>query len=328
MESLLISGTLHLGISIAHASTVAQCTDWLAEVAPSGLRSDPTRSEGWWPYLAAVGAASILLGALLRRSRRERLARRVLSYLAGWDKEVSAAAGIAAVIGGCSPSIVEAKARARCRAVPLDQVRKEDFSSTSPVQQGLDLNQFTQPARIGEIDAFISHSWHDNAEDKWKELQSWRKDFLSKHGREARVWIDKYCIDQANISDDLLCLPVFLAGSKQLVVLYGSTYLTRLWCIMEILIFLHMGGAEEAVTMRWFTTDEMGPDNTNPIDSFSVCKSKCCNAEDKEMLLAIVEAGFGGMPCFDVKVMSLMTRIARRKSVRVFRSFSNSSFAN
>ena len=31
-----------------------------------------------------------------------------------------------------------------------------------------------------------------------------------------------------------MALPVFLASTRQLLVLSGSTYTTRLWCVMEI----------------------------------------------------------------------------------------------
>ena len=37
------------------------------------------------------------------------------------------------------------------------------------------------------------------------------------------------CIDQLNIEESLACLPVFLAGCKQLLVLAGQTYSSRLW---------------------------------------------------------------------------------------------------
>ena len=37
------------------------------------------------------------------------------------------------------------------------------------------------------------------------------------------------CIDQTSIDDSLACLPVFLAGCNQLLVLAGPTYTSRLW---------------------------------------------------------------------------------------------------
>jgi hypothetical protein len=37
-------------------------------------------------------------------------------------------------------------------------------------------------------------------------------------------------------------LPVYLAGCRELLVLAGPTYHSRLWCVMEMLVFLRMGG--------------------------------------------------------------------------------------
>jgi hypothetical protein len=48
----------------------------------------------------------------------------------------------------------------------------------------------------------------------------------------------KACIDQENIDANLASLPIFLAGCKQLVVLAGTTYPSRLWCVMELYVYL------------------------------------------------------------------------------------------
>merc|ERR1712039_781245 len=84
---------------------------------------------------------------------------------------------------------------------------------------------------------------------KWEALQSWRNDFKAKRGREPKLWIDKYCIDQNNIVDSLLCLPVYLTGCWELVALCGDTYLSRLWCLIEIFTFVEMGGESARFTL-------------------------------------------------------------------------------
>ena len=43
------------------------------------------------------------------------------------------------------------------------------------------------------------------------------------------LWVDKACIDQTAIEENLASLPIFLAGCRQLLVLAGETYATRLW---------------------------------------------------------------------------------------------------
>ena len=66
------------------------------------------------------------------------------------------------------------------------------------------------PAALGLVDAFITHSWQDDKDQKWAQLQEFRAEFKQAHGREAVVWIDKYCIDQNSLAEGLMCLPVFL----------------------------------------------------------------------------------------------------------------------
>ena len=81
-------------------------------------------------------------------------------------------------------------------------------------------------AQLGEINAFLSHSWRDPSEAKWAALQAWAAEFrLRNGGKEPTLWVDKFCIDQTAIRDSLMCLPVFLAGCQKLLVAVGPTYL-------------------------------------------------------------------------------------------------------
>merc|ERR1719433_2254780 len=123
-------------------------------------------------------------------------------------------------------------AKCRCRAVSLDKVKKEHLFSNVPLSAEESQN-CGAPVRLGEIDVFVSHSWHDDPDAKWQALQAWRVDFKARFKREPLCWIDKLCIDQTNIKEDLTCLPVYLAGSQGLLILHGETYLTRLWCVLE-----------------------------------------------------------------------------------------------
>ena len=36
---------------------------------------------------------------------------------------------------------------------------------------------------------------------------------------------------------DLTCLPVFLSGCNQLLVIAGETYTYRLWCMFELFVY-------------------------------------------------------------------------------------------
>ena len=97
-----------------------------------------------------------------------------------------------------------------------------------------DLRARTVPARLGQCDAFLSHSWRDSGALKWRVLTAWASEFRTLHGREPTLWLDKACIDQDDIEASLACLPVFLAGCSTLLVVPGLTYTSRLWCVMEL----------------------------------------------------------------------------------------------
>ena len=89
------------------------------------------------------------------------------------------------------------------------------------------LYELTRRARLGDVGAFISHSWSDDGDAKFDRLHEWKAEVAE--GDDVLVWLDKSCIDQLQINTILASLPVFIAGCKQLVVLCGPTYATRLW---------------------------------------------------------------------------------------------------
>lgn len=64
-----------------------------------------------------------------------------------------------------------------------------------------------------------------------------RAEFKRKYKREPIVWLDKHCLlgtDQAELARSLPCLPIFLSGCRELVVLRGPTMLSRMWCLIEV----------------------------------------------------------------------------------------------
>ena len=57
---------------------------------------------------------------------------------------------------------------------------------------------------------------------------------LRPHARDplpARV-----TVNQSDIASNLACLPIFLAGCSELLVIAGPTFTERLWCIMEVYV--------------------------------------------------------------------------------------------
>ena len=230
---------------------------------------------------------------------------RTQGWLVSRSAHTSRAAGVAALLGGYSIDEVQKTAREKLRCVTLDRISREHMATNKP---DASLYALSQPARLGSVDAFISHSWHDNAPRKWAALQAWRSEFKAAHGgREPRCWIDKCCIDQRDIEANLMCLPVFLAGCNRLLVLCGDTYLQRLWCTMELFVFLEMGAQPHQIDLR-----SLAPDDTaaarmrEAFEAFDILDASCFLPEDKEHLLSIVESSFSSFEQFNVAVRSML----------------------
>ena len=117
------------------------------------------------------------------------------------------------------------------------------------------------------------------------------------HGRQG-------CIDQLNIAETLASLPIFVSGCRRLLVIAGHTYTERLWCIIEIFVFLEMGGKISNVGIKPIheTTAELA----QQFASFDVQEAKCFLPEDRSRLLAVIEAAFGSFEMFNEHVSSLM----------------------
>merc|ERR1712113_1126369 len=112
-----------------------------------------------------------------------------------------------------------------------------------------------QSCSLGYCDVFISHSWHDCSMAKWEALEEWSAAFVKENRREPTLWFDRCCIDQSRIEIDLRCLPIFLMGCRRLLVLCGPTYLSRLWCVLEIFTYVQMGGCPEDIEVFYVMRD-------------------------------------------------------------------------
>ena len=116
---------------------------------------------------------------------------------------------------------------------------------------------------------------------------------MTKHGREPIIWFDKVCVDQNNIQDTLTCLPVFLSGCKRLLILCGPTYLNRLWCLMELFVFMSMGGSVDKMTFC-FVDDSLqqggSRDWISRFENFDVGNADCYDLVQRDQLLGIIGA--------------------------------------
>mmetsp|Transcript_40389 Transcript_40389/g.98001 ORF Transcript_40389/g.98001 Transcript_40389/m.98001 type:complete len:566 (+) Transcript_40389:81-1778(+) len=271
----------------------------------------PLTEEPVFISLLVCAGCFLLVAGLASHQNRSRI-HECLGNI-GTRAEASAAASIAALINegdGATPAEVLEKAKKRFRGLPFLALSATDLSSS----QDSGLQGRTVPKLLGQVDCFISHSWHDSGELKWSALQKWARDFQSREGHSPMVWLDKACIDQSDISANLACLPIFLSGCRYLVVLAGPTFCSRLWCVLEIFAFLKMGASLNRVifldideeTGDAFERGDRKLDLCAKFATFDVTRSQCRTESDTQKLLAVIETGFGSLRAFNKAFIALL----------------------
>ena len=83
--------------------------------------------------------------------------------------------------------------------------------------------------------------------------------------------------------------------------LAGSTYASRLWCVVELFVFLKMGGETERIRVL----ELGGVDVRVALNRFDAKDAKCFLKEDQERLLAVVESGFGSLAPFNALIRGI-----------------------
>merc|ERR1719506_2895103 len=104
---------------------------------------------------------------------------RAQAFLSNRGETRLMAAAVAAAIGSHSVEDAQQKAAKLLRYVTLDKISKEELAENKPNPL---LFERSTPGKFGEIDAFISHSWHDSSDEKWDGIQAWRERFKTRHG--------------------------------------------------------------------------------------------------------------------------------------------------
>jgi hypothetical protein len=158
-------------------------------------------------------------------------------------------------------------------------------------------------ATFGNVDAFVSHSWGDDPIAKYDALMAWRTWFLREKGREPTVWFDALCIDQVgDITNQLKLLPIFLSGCETLLLLYGQTYLTRLWCVTELFIFYHSRLphlSDDDIQFIPIHLADITDDVFATARSFDVRKADATLPTDKVHLLSIIDGTGDSIDAFN-----------------------------
>jgi len=234
-----------------------------------------------------------------------------LGALGKSDKAENEAAALAALVNNLSAAEAFKRGTERFRALPLAKLTPADLPGSKVLagySQGMsaaaqptkELCDKTYSAKLGEVDAFISHSWSDDGDAKYDRMKEWAA------GRDVSIWLDKACLDQRDITTSLAGLPVFLAGCKQLLVLAGPTYASRLWCVMEIFVFVRMGGntKQDMVVRLLSGATDLAPE----LLKFDAGKAKTFDPNDRERLWAVIEAAFGTFDPFNKVVRDMFNK--------------------
>ena len=283
------------GVVLAATAVIVICGS-----AYTGERLDRRTSDDALGLLAWA-ASAIVLGGILptEHNRRRLLAAHVERSCTDRDR---AAAVIAAMVGSSADHWRQSllTASSSFRALPWPAANHARHWTTS---EDTGLHPKTVPCELGMVDAFISHSWRDDGHLKHLALRQWAADFERDNGRPPRVFLDKACIDQQAIDESLAALPVYLAGCRRIVVCFGHTYSQRLWTLMELFVFCKMRGSMEDVVVL-----PIGDiDHRTSMAAFDASKAQCYNVVDRERLLSIIEAGFGGFDEFNGLVRRMVT---------------------
>ena len=227
------------------------------------------------------------------------------------------------------PLLRIARARARRAHAPLPASVRLGFRSASP--------RLAPATALRTLRAaFISHSWRSDGAAKWALLQSYREAFKrGSGGREPTIWFDKACLLPDDLDTQLALLPVFVASCKSFVVVLMPSYLERLWCVVELFVWMHVGDTRATVLLcaGWprATTDVDVPPSPDGnaqhtdatvrrldaeqraiaraaarLEAFRVEQAECDDWRTAERLLSVIDIGFGGLATFDAVARAVL----------------------
>jgi len=225
------------------------------------------------------------------------------------DNKFAEASFLASMISGANPTEVMENTTREFRYVKMADVQDVHVVARTNDDE---LRSKTCHAKMDEVDAFFSHSWRDR-ENKWDVWQIWRQQFLSEHGEEPKVWLDKCCIDQDNTKLGLMCLPVYLASCRGMVISVGETFLSRLWCIIEMFVYMQIHSGDKDIskylTMVPITTPTCSLEQILAgFNNFDVANADCKRIEEKHLLLSVIESSFGSLDNFNRTFMDLIEK--------------------
>eukprot|EP00927_Polykrikos_kofoidii_P059352 TRINITY_DN5451_c1_g1_i2.p1 TRINITY_DN5451_c1_g1~~TRINITY_DN5451_c1_g1_i2.p1 ORF type:complete len:586 (+),score=50.55 TRINITY_DN5451_c1_g1_i2:66-1823(+) len=222
---------------------------------------------------------------------------------------------LAALFEGADPDELLVRALVRFRCISWDVLKQQPeiiigggtLDVVGPGSE--DLYKLSMPGKFSECDAFLSHSWRDDASLKWDAISRWCELFRQQHSRPPKLWLDKVCIEQANIQQDLQCLPIFLAACNTLVVCCGQSYTRRLWCCVELFVYVRMLAEDDTrhapVLLPLFANDEELRELKGAWRSFDARLCECSVEEDKSRIMGVIERNPGEVLALNASIRDL-----------------------
>ena len=159
----------------------------------SDLAIDPAlANEPFVTGIIASGASFLLCAALATPANRGRLHCR-LGRLGDRGSQAEQAAAVVALMGDADPAKALQRAAALFRCLPAKQLHAADLAdSRGAPPTGPTLHERTTPARMGQVTAFLSHSWSDERElpgAKFAAFERWASHHEEVTGEEPTLWL-------------------------------------------------------------------------------------------------------------------------------------------
>ena len=143
----------------------------------------------------AYGATFLVTGVVFTPPNRGAIHRRLgkLTKQGGRGTEEEEAAAISALVAGADPETALTKAAALFRCLPACQLHAADLAdNTGAPPTGLTLHERTTPAVLGDVTAFLSHSWNDEKAApgaKHIAITRWARRHRKTTGKEPTFWL-------------------------------------------------------------------------------------------------------------------------------------------
>jgi hypothetical protein len=182
-------------------------------------------------------------------------------------------------------------ARRNLRCIEFDKIKPElfDKSVRDANTDTTELYKLSRNVKKGEIiDFFISHSWNDPGPPKYAQIIALVEQFQKIHKRQPTFWFDKVCINQKEISDGLKVLPINITACSTLLVLYGPSYVRRLWCVWEL--FTLNSFLPESLIQKKIKLSSPTDEFNNCLRTFDIDQARCYDPNEENKLLTVISA--------------------------------------